>query len=467
MSYMLKRPKQFVTIKKSAKTQTTAVSVLYDFSGSISVIRDPVEFALGSVGRNFWRLKDALSQSFYYDLSYFTGQPPVTIVGMEERLSSEQNDGRLVAAKKEIASGGNDILLAMQSKREEFLKNRDFKRAKVKYLILFTDGMDRAIIGDKFSPEMRAEMQLYEQAGIDVIAIGIGEGSKSVQAFNGNRQHYIQIQEDRPYDIAEAIARIAEYKLMRSGSLPPGNVTNILQIGAPVTVQTSIFDPMFRAVVRALADRGWTKSAQIAWEVASSVWQQGKLRAQTLSAQEPVAIADLKIPLGENRVQLHNLQSLSPVKLSILAQNILRQSEGGLFEPLVLDVGTNPFSREELLSALEPYHISPEIFDAAFPGDFNRYLIKDQEQQPIDLSVKRNLDGIYALALQRARDLTNNQSLQKISLDVYTDEMVYSESWSNKLKIQILLIVSLTQVVRVSSSIDKTLREAAITAMQQ
>ena len=52
------------------------------------------------------------------------------------------------------------------------------------------------------------------------------------------------------------------------------------------------------------------------------------------------------------------------------------------------------------------------------------------------------------------------------SMDIFTDEMIYSESWGN-LAIRILLIVSLTQVVVMSRNINDDFRAREVTALQQ
>jgi hypothetical protein len=75
------------------------------------------------------------------------------------------------------------------------------------------------------------------------------------------------------------------------------------------------------------------------------------------------------------------------------------------------------------------------------------------------------MDTIYNIAQGRVGKFLHLEK-PAISMDVFTDEMIYAESWKN-LNIRILLIVFQTQVIIMSRSVDQKLRETAIAALQQ
>ncbi|OGR80474.1 MAG: hypothetical protein A3I11_08990 [Elusimicrobia bacterium RIFCSPLOWO2_02_FULL_39_32] len=255
VAFMLKKPKQFVQKKKVHKIQTTAVSVLLDFSGSMSNVKEQIGFAVASIGTNSWRLREALPQHFHYDLSYFT-EGASTVVKMGERMTEGEISKRLVAMANQIGGGGTNILTSMKQKLRDFQRSPEAIQAKIKYLVIFTDGADgNSISSGQLTPAFKALLQEYREAGIDVIAIGIGQGAADVEAFNEPGQHFVKIEPNRPEDIAETIAKVAEHKLFGSGILPPGDITDFLQIG-PVetnlerTKAASLLDPLLLALVR-------------------------------------------------------------------------------------------------------------------------------------------------------------------------------------------------------------------------
>lgn len=244
VAFMLKKPKLFVTRKKVPKMQTTAVGVLMDFSGSmvqVAGLKDSLEFAVGAVGRNFWRLKEEAPKHFFYNISHFNSQPtPVVTFG--DRLSAAENDQRVISMKGKIGQGGTNILEALEKERISFTSSREARGAKMKYVVLFTDGADLdSIAGGAFTEEMSNEMTKYREARIDVIAVGIGPGANDVRAFQGPGQHFVTINENHPEDIAETIARVAEHKMLKSGHLPPGDVTHFLKIGTRPTTHPASF----------------------------------------------------------------------------------------------------------------------------------------------------------------------------------------------------------------------------------
>lgn len=239
VAFMLKKPKQFIRRKKEEKLQTTALSVLLDFSGSMTSVKDQLSYTIGAVGENFWKLRETAPQHFFYDLSSFTEQPK-TVVSMGERLGEEENARRLVTMANSVGEGGTEILPALRKKLEDFTGSRQARVAKVKYLILFTDGADSGAVreADKryaVTDEMAALLKKYHEAGIDVVAIGIGQGAQQVAAFNGPGQHFVRIADKRSSDIAEAIAKVAELKSRGSGRLPDGELNAVLQIEGPAS----------------------------------------------------------------------------------------------------------------------------------------------------------------------------------------------------------------------------------------
>ncbi|MBF0531693.1 MAG: AAA family ATPase [Candidatus Omnitrophica bacterium] len=239
VAWMLRLPNPFVKRTRVTKLQTTAVAVLFDASGSISVIREPVTYAIAVTGKNFQQLNDTAPQHFHYDLSTYTHLEPETIDSMSQRMSAEDMDKQLIKLANLIGNGGgNDLQRAMSFKLTNeqgtgFLDAREARTAKVKYMIVFTDGADAAIRqnGNDYEPQdsFKEVLRRYRDAGIDLIAIGIGAGSKYVRAFKGEGQHFVQIDDKHPENIAEAIAAIAELKSRGMGILPDGDITPLMQ----------------------------------------------------------------------------------------------------------------------------------------------------------------------------------------------------------------------------------------------
>ncbi|MEK6543610.1 MAG: vWA domain-containing protein, partial [Elusimicrobiota bacterium] len=141
IAFFLKKVKQFVKRIKISKTQTTAAATLIDFSGSMSGLKEQLAYAIAAVGDSFWKLKQAAPESFFYDLSSFT-DTPVTVIGMDENFDEAANAHRLVAMANQIGNGGTDIYGSMKKKYEDFIDSRNGRSAKVKYMVVFTDGAD-------------------------------------------------------------------------------------------------------------------------------------------------------------------------------------------------------------------------------------------------------------------------------------------------------------------------------------
>jgi hypothetical protein len=162
---------------------------------------------------------------------------------MNEHLSEKVNADRLVkmsflAGRQDaygIFDSRTDIVGALKAKLLEFMSTRRVRDAKVKGMIVVTDGADpRAIIDSggrwTMTPELAQVLAQYARAGIDVTFIGIGAvGGQLVEALDAPRVHHVSIQASRSEDIAEAIAKLAE--LNRMGSrLPDGELNTLMRI---------------------------------------------------------------------------------------------------------------------------------------------------------------------------------------------------------------------------------------------
>ncbi|MBI2916319.1 MAG: VWA domain-containing protein, partial [Elusimicrobia bacterium] len=232
LAFMLRRPMGFVVEKKLPNLRKSAVGILVDASTSQKRIKQELDFTVAAVGTNFRKLKEESRKNFFYDLSYFTDQVYPPIVGFDETVTEEENRERLVDMANQIPSGGTDILEAMRQKLKDFLQSPGARKATIKYLIVLTDGDDeKAIIRGRATPEFKALLDLYREAGIDLVFIGIGPGAKDVEALCEPGQHYVKIKDNRPMDIAEAIAKVVEFKLLGDGVLRQGDITDFLRIG--------------------------------------------------------------------------------------------------------------------------------------------------------------------------------------------------------------------------------------------
>ncbi|MEK7384264.1 MAG: transglutaminase domain-containing protein, partial [Elusimicrobiota bacterium] len=234
LAFMLRKPKPFVKRKREEKLQTTAAAVLLDFSGSMIGVKTQLAYTIAAVGDNFWRLREAAPEHFFYDLSEFT-RTPTTSVKMGARVSAQDNADRLVAMANRAGEGGTDICAALESKLRDFLASRRAHAARVKYVVLYTDGADEGAVHSvdgrpRLTQRAESLLESYARAGIDVIVIGYGPAAEQVRAFDGPGRHHVRIDASRSEDIAEAIAKIAELKGRGAGRLPDGELNSLLQI---------------------------------------------------------------------------------------------------------------------------------------------------------------------------------------------------------------------------------------------
>ncbi len=211
---------------------------------------------------------------------------------------------------------------------------------------------------------------------------------------------------------------------------------------------------------------------------AKDIWELGRISASALKTCEVIDVLNSEklkrtdAYASENQVLLHKVHRLSNQEISILVRSIKRENASGNLNQVtfLLDAGTRNISRSELKQLLGKYGVTENMFDGAFRGDFKSHMITEEEiaqRQNVDPSIKRDTEMIYEIAAGKAGVLAGRPIRGKISLDIYTDEMIYSESWGEKLSIRILFIVSQTQVVVMSQCIDQALREDALVALQQ
>jgi WD40 repeat protein/MoxR-like ATPase len=233
-----RRPKPFIRRKKQEKLRTTADCVVLDFSGSMGAVKQQLAYTIGAVGENFWKLREAAPEHFYYDLSSFADAPQ-TYVAMGARLSQKENAERIVGMANDAGrQGGTNIVGSLRSKLADFMASRQARGAKVKNMLLVTDGADAKSIvqypDGRWRPtqEMAAVLAQFAEAGIDVTFIGIGPAAEQVKALDGPRRHYVRIDAARSEDIAEAVAKLAELT-GRGAPLPDGELNALMQITPP------------------------------------------------------------------------------------------------------------------------------------------------------------------------------------------------------------------------------------------
>jgi len=238
LAVMLKLKDKFTRRLRIYTMSTQATVVLFDASGSLEGLKKQIGYAIRSIGDNFWNLKNIAPKHFYYNMTLYTEKRPKTFVEMSRLYSEDEWKRQCAAMGKMIGEGGNDMLKALKDQFENFVGSEmpsEVRRAKKKTLILFTDGKDDAIVmgskGYQPSADLNMLLKKYRDAGVEIFAIGFGDGAKPVTAFYGQRQHYITIREDRPYDVPEAIAKIMEARARGLGVVPDGNVTKFFNIG--------------------------------------------------------------------------------------------------------------------------------------------------------------------------------------------------------------------------------------------
>jgi len=242
VSWLLRKDKTFIVKKRISKFQKTAGLVLWDFSRSLHKYRQAVAHSVATVGEGFWQMRDLDPEHFYYDSSFFTQGTPTTAIGMGQKIDEAENNEILKNMANKIGDGGTDLLGAMKYKltnkdKTGFLDSQDAKGAKVKYVIVFTDGAGDAILEKEtesgkmyfLTSDFKDLLKKYKEAGIDVFVVGFGKGAQQVEAFNGAGQHYVRIEDDRFADTASAIAGIVDLK-SKGVSIPNGDITFLLGI---------------------------------------------------------------------------------------------------------------------------------------------------------------------------------------------------------------------------------------------
>jgi len=235
LAWHLGKSECFVQRVQIQKPEDVASMYLVDASGSREKVKDAIAYVLGMVGFNLWKVKNANPTRFMYDISSYDEYDPITVFGFDgqdARQDQEQIKNKLNTMANTIGDGNNDLLKAMTMKFKDFMASSRARNAKTKYIVIDTDGADNAIkkIGDKNgqpvyepSSDFAKVLDDYRRAGIEVFAIGYGEGARYVQAFNGPGLHYVRIQQG-PELVAKAIAKIMTAKIS-GAAIPFGDIT--------------------------------------------------------------------------------------------------------------------------------------------------------------------------------------------------------------------------------------------------
>lgn len=221
-----------------------AVMVLMDFSASLEPMKDAIGYAVRTFGDNFRDLMAELPDEFFFDMTYYQNTP-TTVMHMGQYISKEEWKQRAVAMHHMIGTGGNDMLTALTQKYEAFVSDKTdprVRRAKKKTLILLTDAQDMAVdnIAMEQSVALRNTLRAFHTLGVEVFVVGYGE-SEMIKVFNHQGEHYIQTNPQRPYDIAEVIAKIIEFRALKGGRIPNGDIAAFFGIdtNGPAQLDTS------------------------------------------------------------------------------------------------------------------------------------------------------------------------------------------------------------------------------------
>ncbi|MCB4792139.1 MAG: AAA family ATPase [Elusimicrobia bacterium] len=268
--------------RKVNKPRSVAAMNLIDFSGSQEPRKNELEYTISMIGRRFWQVGQVIPHNFLWDLTHFTNQAFKPAVALGESLTEDQNDERIKSMAKLIGKGGTNITAALYWKLQDYLASQEAKNAEVKYLVLVTDAKDEEAgikdgkitdvpvkvgvdekTGKDIEISLKKILEQYREQGIEIIAIGIGAGVKDIGAFTGPGVYNVRIGQGKNYDIALAIAKIAELKITGPGTLRDfgGDITGFLQLADPDTESdeplTSLLDPILKAAARFIADKGF------------------------------------------------------------------------------------------------------------------------------------------------------------------------------------------------------------------
>ncbi|MCX5687058.1 MAG: VWA domain-containing protein, partial [Candidatus Omnitrophica bacterium] len=156
IAFMLKKSKQFVKRIEIPKIESTAISILFDFSGSMAEHKELLAFAVATSSQNLWRLRETAPKHVLYEISYFDDNHHHSI-SFGDRLTEIRLDRKIVGMANNIGHGGTSLYNALMGALEGnehdktkgikgFVNVREVRACKRKYLILYTDGQDNDII---------------------------------------------------------------------------------------------------------------------------------------------------------------------------------------------------------------------------------------------------------------------------------------------------------------------------------
>lgn len=200
---------------------------------------------------------------------------------------------------------------------------------------------------------------------------------------------------------------------------------------------------------------------------ALQAWKDGARRGRELANMTPVlAQADI------GRTLVYNVTNLSENNLAVLSKELIRQSalpkEGRNIILLLTQEDT--LDVKNLKDQLVKHGVDSTMFKTIFPSEktelwviTGKHLAEKQKAAP---AIEIDTDALYGIALNLAQRILGPQ-VNSIELDIYTDEMIFKESWRKEFTLRILYIVSQTQVIIATQDIESASRVENLLAISQ
>jgi hypothetical protein len=238
-------------------------------------------------------------------------------------------------------------------------------------------------------------------------------------------------------------------------------------------------------------------------EIAQVLWEQGQKQAQRLTKAQTMTVREAikSEVVKSNSVMVFDVSDYSPKTLSVLAKAIQKQA------------GKTPDQRTPILlltnqSTLDLKELKKlPAWDKVFSGNPETYTITGQDLAKkqggvgvgvegegegegevgggggIDPTIEINTEEVYAIAKEKARkwfamrggSLTKEEGFEflgsgvkSLAMDLYTTQMIYTDTWGEELNIRILQILSETEVLVITSSnLDRSFHAQKLFMMQQ
>ncbi|MBI2119702.1 MAG: hypothetical protein HYT97_08760 [Elusimicrobia bacterium] len=184
----------------------------------------------------------------------------------------------------------------------------------------------------------------------------------------------------------------------------------------------------------------------------------GKFKSQPFPDQIP-----------QDHILEFHLSSLDGNGIQSLVEQIKKQFVKEERNIILISTHKEDITEESLIFALNGLGINQDMLQALFPFGLGEYLITRDEiekKQLIDPRIEIEPDGLYEIVLEKVRAIHGTQ-ITEVTLDIFTDQMIFKENWKEGLKITLNFLISPTRIVPISSQMGELFKARELLALQQ